>query len=368
MFRSIVAHDAPNDSGGSVISLSDSRMLLQEARKRFGYDSVDKMIRAVGDLTAANLATYGGHMDIVQIKQWFNLALGIDPVDHTSAFNLIDTSPFAGVNGEKLSWFTTSGRNLVKHSENTSNSERVGVETDDRETTPVKSKMLWEPSYDFLKQSITADPTGAALQIIMTMLYRNDLADLLWNGDTDSTDATLSIHDGLIKKMKDTTNFPLLNRVDSTNMTNYTGSVNFTKTEDALDELWDEVMSVENGKYANLPTFSFFAPPIFLSQYKRLLRNRGDKTLESGVRRLQDGPALQVENYNGITIYGIPYFPQDVLSAAPSNVYAWKYVEDLMIEHDRDINKQAHLFVTSQRHNCEIKGSGRPVFALYDQS
>lgn len=338
--------------------------LLDQLRERLGTKTTEALVRAVGDPTAANLKTHGGYMPINQIYKWMNLALGVDPLDHASVFSVIDTSAFVNVGGERLSWFETSQDNLVKHTEGAASDKRSKVETGERELTPVKSKLLFEPTYEFLEESIQADPTGQLFMAVMGQLYRNDAARLIWMGDTDSTNGTLAIHDGLIKKMKDAVNYPGVHRIDDdSNIDGY--AADSSKTLDCLDKLMDKVLETEDGQYSEMPGFSIFCSRSFLSHYKRMLRDRGSGTLESGARKLQFGDPRNVELYEGIPVRSYPYFPNDFLCAAPVKIFTWKYVKQMMIEHDRDINAQKHLFVMSQQHNCDIKND-KPVFALYN--
>lgn len=357
----------PNDFQNTRAPLGKSygMALVDQLRTRLGHKTTETLVRALGDLSAAELKIHGGYAPKEYVRKWMNLSLGVDPLDHTSVFSYIDTTPFISVGGEVLTWFETSQDNLVKHTMRTPSGHRSKLETGERELFPVKSKLIADPDYEFLEESLVADPSGNLLMAVFGQMYRNDVARLLWLGDTEdgTLSPTLQIHDGLVKKLKDQSKYHV-NRVDSDVLSKYKDDA--SKTFDALDELHDKIMEVEDGQYEDSPGFMYFCSRLFLSRYKRALRDRGSKTLESGVERLQHGSSRNSEDVNGIPIVAFPYFPNDILVAAPRKIFTFKTVKDMRIEHTKDINAQVHLFVMSLQHNCDIIND-KPVFVLYDQ-
>ena len=153
-------------------------------------------------LTFANLEANGGSIQIAQMKIWWNVFLGSDPVDQSSVFSRVDSSVLASPTGEIFNGEEFDDPYVVKHTESTENTERMGSTTYEKTLTPVGTKILWEPSYDRLRKSVQADPTGQLLMTQTSILYRNGTAKILWVGDTDSTNARMSAWDGFCKKFR----------------------------------------------------------------------------------------------------------------------------------------------------------------------
>lgn len=316
-------------------------------------------------LTYANLVSSGGDLQVKQVKGWWNMALGVDPYDRSSVFTRVDTKAFAGPTGERLDWFTTSQGHLRKHTEKTAESHRAELDTDKRTISPVRTKMLFDPTYEFVKKSVEEDPTGVKLVATMSVVYRNDLANLFWNGDTDSTNASLSIYDGIVKKVKDATHYTNINRVHSDAAWTAIDSTS-ANIATILRDLYVEIATLNDGQYANDPRMRFIMSNLNKFRYWEYLKDKGVNS-DPGYVKEQDDGVLTPENFAGIPIVAEPWFPNDIVIATIYPNLAFRYneaPESLLIESERKINEQYILFVLSNEHNCEIAWEPA-VFANY---
>jgi hypothetical protein len=324
---------------------------FMQSLKTLGPKTEEIIKRAAATLEYANLVSNGGDFQVEQIKQWLNIALGVDPIDVSSVFTRIDSAPFAGPTGERLDWFNTQEGYLRAHEEKTAGTVYGKLETDKKTVLPKKTKMLLDPTYEFVEKSVVADPTGRNLLAWFGILYRNDLTNLIWNGDEDSTNPALSIYDGFIKKAKDSVHYPDVHRANTTGWA--TLSTDVSKMEDILWALFQSIASFRDGVFLDMPLVIKMSK-LNMARYWKYMKDIGSGTTEQGVVSTQTGQLVARDSYAGIPIEVEPKFPNTSIIVTLNKNLAFRYVKSLLIESDKDINAQNWLFVLSNEHNCEI--------------
>ena len=107
-----------------------------------------------------------------------------------------------------LDFLLVDGRIIRKVTEGEQPSELIGVKTKRKELRSVKIMVPADISQEFLEDNIEREQARDHIVRMLSQQFSNDLADLLFNGDSTATgtDATfLTIGDGIIKQAKDST-------------------------------------------------------------------------------------------------------------------------------------------------------------------
>jgi len=197
---------------------------------------------------------------------------------------------------------TVTARSMVAATEGSTVSDNAAVSARRRTITNVEVAWGCDITKTFLEDNIERENAEATIMGQIALQFGNDIADLGWNGDDDSSTTFLAINDGWLT----------LAGAD-TYVNDVTSYDSGATASDVLLE-WRKSMPT---KFRNIPDLTYFVPYNFAENYADEVASRatglGDQVLINGL------PALR---YFGHRIIADPYLASTTGMYTPaSNLY-----------------------------------------------
>ncbi len=241
-------------------------------------------------ITSGTTLGTGGMLSPEQAKKFISYM-----VDNTEI--LKDTRLESMVAPEKQLDFLLIGSRLIrKATEAAAPSELAGVTINRKELRSVKVRLSADITSEFLEDNIEGQSAADRIARELAQQFGNDVADLMFNGDTAAagTDASfLTIGDGIIKQAKAST---AAHKYSIKNKTDY------------KDVIFPGMLAMMPNQFKrDRKNMRFYCSSSVADAYILSLANRvtalGDSTLTTG--KLQD--------FLGIKIFPVEYIPDDVI-------------------------------------------------------
>lgn len=204
-----------------------------------------------------------------------------------------------------LDFLLVNGRIIRKATEGQQPSELMGVTTQRKELRSVKVTLPADISQEFLEDNIEREQARDHIVRMLSQQFSNDLADLLFNGDSTATgtDATfLTIGDGIIKQAKDSS---------VTHKINIPASV---ANNDYKDSILPSMLSALPDKYkTDRNDLRFYCASSVADAYILSLASRittmGDNILING----------NLATFLGVRLFPVASMPSDVIILTNKN-------------------------------------------------
>ena len=197
---------------------------------------------------------------------------------------------------KQLDFLLIGSRLIRKATEASSPSELAGVNISRKELRSTKVRLSADITAEFIEDNIEGQSAADRIARELAMQFGNDLADLMFNGDTAATgnDASfLAIGDGIIKQAKtstDTHKYSLKNKSD------YKG------------DIFPNMLKLMPNKFKrDRANMRFYCSTSVADSY---ITSLSDRVSELGDKILQTGSLVK---YLGVQIFPVEYIPDDVI-------------------------------------------------------
>lgn len=197
---------------------------------------------------------------------------------------------------KQLDFILIGSRLIRKATEATSPTELAGVNISRKELRSIKVRLSADITSEFLEDNIEGEAAADKIAKELAQQFGNDLADLMFNGDTAATGADasfLAIGDGIIKQAKTSTD---THKYSLKNKTDYKGDIfpNMLKL-------------MPNNFKRDRNNMRFYCSSTVADTY---IRSLADRVSELGDRVLTTGSLVK---FLGIQLSPVEYIPDDVI-------------------------------------------------------
>jgi len=197
---------------------------------------------------------------------------------------------------KQLDFLLIGSRLIRKATEASSPAELAGVNINRKELRSVKVRLSADITSEFIEDNIEGKTAGERIASELAQQFGNDLADLMFNGDTAAagTDASfLAIGDGIIKQAKTSTD---THKYSLKNKTDYKG------------DIFPNMLKLMPNKFKrDRKDMRFYCSSSVADAYVTSL---ADRISELGDTVLQSGSLVK---FLGIQVFPVEYIPDDVI-------------------------------------------------------
>ena len=197
---------------------------------------------------------------------------------------------------KQLDFLLIGSRLIRKATEAASPSELAGVSINRKELRSVKVRLSADITSEFIEDNIEGKDASERIARELGMQFGNDLADLMFNGDTAATGADasfLAIGDGIIKQAKTSTD---THKYSLKNKSNYKGDI-----------FPNMIKLMPNQFKRDRKSMRFYCSPSVADAY---ITSLSDRVSELGDKILQTGSLV---SFLGIQVFPVEYIPDDVI-------------------------------------------------------
>ena len=244
-------------------------------------------------ITTASMigGTKGGHLNPEQAKKFITYM-----TDNTVFLKDIRLETMAAPE-KQLDFMLIGSRIIRKAAEGVAPSELAGVTTKRKELRSTKVRLAADITTEFVEDNIEGEAVRDKLARELSMQFGNDLADLIFNGDTaagaSSDQSFLTIGDGIIKQAKASSDVH---------------KVNITGKTDYKSDIFPAMLTALPGKFkrdkANLRFYcSANVADAYIEQLALRNTELGDSILVNGT----------LVKYKGVSLFPVEYIPDDVI-------------------------------------------------------
>lgn len=280
----------------------------------------------------------GGQLNAEQLDSF------IETVREQSEF-LQDIDIITGIDASEYQMDTLglASRIMRKGVEGTAPSV-TGVTIDRRSLKPVELIMAFDITKRFLMRNVAKGTADQVINAAFAKQFKNDLIDLMINGDDSSLDDFLLITDGILVKAKADANVHKSNWADN----------------DLIKDVFGACVDAMPNKWMNEDELKFYVSPKIQKQYQREL---GEKNTQLGDLMTIDKPKIY---YEGIEVKTIPSLADtEVMLTDPKNLTIG-IGQEMLVELFYNARKRVREYTVTAYADANYKISDALV--LYTQS
>jgi hypothetical protein len=250
----------------------------------------NKQILEEDDLILKSInSTTGGQLSPEQLSSFIDTV-----VEESEILQEIDVIDGIEASEYQMDTIGLESRVLRKAVEGTAPTA-VDATIDRRTLNPVEVILPFDITKRFLLRNIARGSADAAINALFAKQYRNDIVDLMFNGDTDSANDFIKILNGYIDRAK-------------ADADAHTGDYS---ANDVIKDVFAAMVDSMPNKWVNEDELVLIASPKMQKKYQRQL---GEKNTQLGDLMTVDKPKIFFE---GIEIIKVAQFPDTELLLTP---------------------------------------------------
>lgn len=284
---------------------------------------------------SSDLFTSGGQLPAEAIDGFW-----ASVIDQTPTLKLITNRSMLSGTGT-VDELVISSRSLTASTEGTAITDPDAVSFNRRTITVVEMGQGIDITKTFLEDNVERENAEQLIIDQIAAQFGNDVEDLGWNGDDDSSTTFLAINDGWIT----------LATADS----NVNDVTSYDSGATCSDVMHDWKKSVPT-KYKMRPDLTFFVPYAFAENYANEVSARetamGDQVLINGL------PALR---YFGHPVVAVPYLTSTTGMLTPAKNLYHAYRRNVTIESEWQPRKRIMEITLTVRNDYEYAAGGAIV-------